>query len=74
MYIEHPNKVRTDRESDVNSILFHDLSMINGIKLLLSPVEAYDAIGAGGRYHALLRRIYSVLQTTYLTLSPQITL
>lgn len=73
-YVVHPNKIRTDRESGVSSALFQDLTKSNIIDLQLSPVEAHNVFGTSERYHASLRRIYSVLRRSHHNLTPRLTL
>lgn len=68
-YIEHPYRIRRNRESGVSSARFHDLASTTGIELQLYPVEAHTAIGTGQRYHDPLRQIYSVLCRSYIILS-----
>lgn len=45
--------------------MFRNVAGMNGIELEKSPVEEHNAIGAGEKYHARLRRIYFTVRKTY---------
>lgn len=58
MYPGYPDNFRVDQESIFKSRERTQLSEDAGIQVQLSGIESHNAIGAGERYHAPLRRIY----------------
>lgn len=74
VYITRLNKVRSDRESGVNSALFNDPKNSNRIALQLFPGKGHNAIGTGERYHDSLQRIYQALHRSHPVLTSQLTL
>lgn len=59
-YIGYPDKMRLDQDSVFTSEQFRTLAVSAGIELQYSGVESHNALGAGERYHAPLRRIYNI--------------
>ena len=74
VYIGFPNKLRTDQGSVFTSKAWDELTRLHGIELQLSGVTSHNSIGVGERYHAPLRRVYSVVRAATPEMSPELSL
>lgn len=70
IYPGYPDKFRVDQESIFESREWQQLSNDAGIQVQLSGIESHNAIGAGERYHAPLRRIYKKIREDAPTIDP----
>jgi len=57
-YIGYPAKMHVDQGSNLTSARWSALAEAAGIKMRASGIESHNSLGAGERYHAVLRDLY----------------
>ena len=55
MYTGYQDRIKVDQESQFTTPRFKQITDATGIELSLSGVESHNSLGAGERYHDLLR-------------------
>ena len=74
VYVGFPNKLRTDQGSVFTSKAWSELTRLHGIELQLSGIASHNSIGVGERYHAPLRRVYSIVRAATPGMSDELSL
>jgi len=64
-YIGYPAEMHVDQGSNLTSARWSALAEAAGIKMRASGIESHNSLGAGERYHAVLRDLYQRVRASH---------